>query len=83
MTWTFSKKSSYIKDTKTNRLVGKVANYDASEEKVKDGKLMAASPELLEACKEALEWVDFTGRKDIEKRIKQAINKAEGAGLRY
>jgi hypothetical protein len=44
-----------------------------------DAQLMAAAPDLLEACKQALAWIvsdDFIHQQDAEDVLRQAIRKA-------
>lgn len=53
------------------------------ESSIENAKLIAAAPELLEACKEAIQWIgdELSGREDetgILFQLQQAIAKAEG-----
>ncbi len=49
-----------------------------------NARLISAAPELLEACKNALNWImwndtqGFRGYEDLKIELKRAINKAEG-----
>lgn len=58
--------------------------WEDDEEALKNMKLMAAAPELLDACREALRMYEEIqpagGWQGVEDSLISAINKAEGKG---
>lgn len=55
-----------------------ICAVDSEEEYVDDdAALIAAAPDLLSACRHALEYIDFGGPLDLE-ILRRAISKAEG-----
>lgn len=60
-----------------HRLIGEL--FGSDEEGLANARLIAAAPELLEACKRGLDWMRNEGvGLDDQIFIKQAIAKAEG-----
>lgn len=81
-TWGYGCDNDFICDLND----GEYHEYSSKEEQDANGRLIAAAPNLLEACVEAEDWLDNhggdpntdPGLSDLLKMLQQAIAKAGG-----
>ena len=60
------------------KLRGFICLVGPNDDQTANARLIASAPDLLEACKEALENGVWTGENSTPKTLQQAISKAEG-----